>query len=421
MIIESIITEWSYRLPKGYPTQPRDYKLLYDIILEMTDLTPLQAKTIANKAQGLNEDDGDIIDFTQLNLSNDLIQQIRNRYEDLSPQDQEEFKKNYRSHTIQSFMSGGYKPFAKFYDILPTGKAAAGMGRGEIEVLLAVANSQPGGTSMHDIVMPAGEWEVKEIGKLPRPTKSGEMGRAPEGKTFRPAKNGIPVAGDLLSQTNTFFSEIVTPLLEMGDSFEELKDLVDQNSWKQLNDLIKVIQTIFIPLTDNVRNTEISYKSGWSQMYKGWQLIHDLLWKTDLDTNIHDARMTIKTGNDQFSYWIASDDFKRIQNSSGDEQAVSINIGQQITNEMNNEAIWFNKLKHHDLVKNPNLMIELLNNTKNKFFAGILGLIAYDVNQPSIPLVTTSNDWAIIGLSQGMWTFGLKSAYTNYEFIQLQS
>ena len=66
-------------------------------------------------------------------------------------------------------------------------------------------------------------------------------------------------------------------------------------------------------------------------------------------------------------------------------------------------------------------MIQLLNSTKNKFFDEILGLIAYDVNNPGIPIVTTSNDWAIIGLSQGMWTFGLKSVYPKYEFIQQQT
>ena len=55
MTIDSIITEWSYRLPKGYPTQPKDYKLLYDVILEMTDLTPLEAQHIVNRAQGIRE------------------------------------------------------------------------------------------------------------------------------------------------------------------------------------------------------------------------------------------------------------------------------------------------------------------------------------------------------------------------------
>ena len=421
MTIDSILTEWSYRLPKGYPTRSKDYELLYHVILEMTELTPLEARIIASRAQGLNEQTGSVIDFNQIGLPPDIVDQIQNIYDDLDPREQEDFNKNYRRHTIDSFMSSGYKPFSKFYNILPAGKSAPGMGKGEIQVLLAVAESRPGGTAMHDIVMPNGEWEVKEIGKLPKVTKSGEMGKAPEGKTFRPAKNGIPVAGDLLTQTNLFFSDLVTPLSEMGDSFEELKYLVDPHSWKQLNDLITVINSIFLPLADNVKKSEVSYKSGWSQMYRGWQLIHDLLWKTDLDTDIHDARMTIKTGNDQFSYWITSDDFKRIQNSSGAEQGISINVGQQISNENGNAAIWFNKLKHHDLVKNPNLMIELLNNTKSKFFNGILGLIAYDVNQPSIPIVTTEADWAIIGLSQGMWTFGLKSVYPKYDFIQQQS
>jgi hypothetical protein len=55
MTIDSILTEWSYRLPKGYPTQSRDYKMLYDIILEMTDLSPLEAQHVVNRAQGITE------------------------------------------------------------------------------------------------------------------------------------------------------------------------------------------------------------------------------------------------------------------------------------------------------------------------------------------------------------------------------
>jgi hypothetical protein len=418
MTIDSILTEWSYRLPKGYPTKSKDYELLYHVILEMTDLTPLEARVVVNRAQGIITEQ---TDFSQLNLSDDLTQQIQDRYDSLSPQEQEQFNKNYRQHTVDSYMSSGYRAFTKFYDILPTGKSAAGMGKGEIQILLAVADSQPGGTASHDIVMPGGEWEVKEIGKLPRPTKSGEMGKAPEGKTFRPAKSGMPVDGDLLTQTVNFFNDIVKPLANMGDSFEELKDLVDPHSWKQLNELIQVLERIFIPLQDNVANTEISYKSGWSQMHKGWELIHDILWKTDLDTDVRDTRLTIKTGNQSASYWITAEDFEKIQQGAGDQIEVSIKIGQQITNETNNAAIWFNKLKHNDLVKNPNYMIQLLNSTKNKFFDGILGLIAYDVNNPGIPIVTTSLDWAIIGLSQGMWVFGLKSVYSKYEFIQQQT
>jgi hypothetical protein len=418
MTIDSILTEWSYRLPKGYPTRPKDYEVLYHVILEMTDLTPLEARVIANQAQGVITEQ---LEFSQLNLSDDLTQQIQNRYEDLSPTEKQEFEKNYRRHTIDSFMAGGYKAFTKFYDILPSGKSAAGMGKGEIQILLAVTNSQPGGTASHDIIMPGGEWEVKEIGKLPRLTKSGELGKTPEGKTFRPAKSGMPIDGDLLTQTVNFFNDIVKPLVDMGDSFEELKDLVDPHSWKQLNDLIQVLERIFVPLMDNVASTEISYKSGWSQMHKGWELIHDILWKSDLDTDIKDTRLTIKTGSQTLSYWITAEDFDKIQRSSADQIDVNVKIGQQINNETNNAAIWFNKLKHNDLVKNPNYMIQLLNFTKNRFFEGILGLVAYDINNPGIPIVTNATDWVIIGLSQGMWVFGLKSVYPKYEFIQQQS
>lgn len=418
MTIDSILTEWSYRLPKGYPTRPKDYELLYHVILEMTELTPLEARVVVNRAQGIISEQ---VEFSQLNLSDDLTQQVQERYKNLSPQEKAEFDKNYRRHTIDSYMSGGYKAFTNFYDILPTGKSAAGMGKGEIQILLAVKDSQPGGTASHDIIMPGGEWEVKEIGKLPRLTKSGEMGKAPEGKTFRPAKSGMPIDGDLLTQTVNFFNDIVKPLADMGDSFEELKDLVDPHSWKQLNDLIQVLERIFVPLMDNVASTEISYKSGWSQMYKGWELIHDILWKSDLDADIRDTRLTIKTGNQTLSYWITAEDFEKIQQGAGEANEVSIRIGQQISNETNDAAIWFNKLKHNDLVRNPNYMIQLLNTTKNRFFQEILGLIAYDVNNPGVPLVTVATDWAIIGLSQGMWVFGLKSVYPKYEFIQQQS
>jgi hypothetical protein len=423
MTIDSILTEWSYRLPSGYPTKSKDYELLYHVILEMTDCSPLVARNIVNKAQGLNEAEGEdnLLDFTQLNLPDDLRMQIENRYEKLSPAEQDEFNKNYRKHSIQSYMNTGYKPFTKFYDILPTGKSAGGMGKGEIQVLLAVADSQPGGTASHDIVMSNGQWEVKEVGKLPTLTKAGTLGKTPDSKTFRPAKAGMPIEGDLLTYTLTFFNDIVRPLANMGDSFEELKELVDQHSWKQLNDLTEVINKIFVPLMDNVSRTEISYKSGWAQMHKGWKLLHEILWKTDLDIDIHDTRLTIKTSNETMSYWISADDFKKIQSASADVNAVSINIGQQITNETGNAAIWFNKLKHNSLIKNPNMMIELLNTTKNKFFFGIIGLIAYDVNNPGIPIVTTAADWTIVGFSQGMWVFGLKSVYANYEFIQLQS
>jgi hypothetical protein len=108
----------------------------------------------------------DQIDFTQFGVSQDMIDQIQDRYDNLSAEEQADFNKNYRKHTVQSFIAGGYKPFVKFFNILPIGNSGASMGRGEIQILLAVNGSQTGGTATHDIVMSDGQWEVKEVGKL---------------------------------------------------------------------------------------------------------------------------------------------------------------------------------------------------------------------------------------------------------------
>ena len=53
MIIDSILTEWSYRLPKGYPTCSKDYEILYQVLLEYAKITPSEAQRIVERAQGL--------------------------------------------------------------------------------------------------------------------------------------------------------------------------------------------------------------------------------------------------------------------------------------------------------------------------------------------------------------------------------
>ena len=95
MNIDLILTEWCYRLPKGYPTRSKDYELLYHVILEMTDVTPILARKIVNKAQGLNEqtEPGDQIDFTRLGVSQDMIDQIQDRYDNLSLTADNKYKK----------------------------------------------------------------------------------------------------------------------------------------------------------------------------------------------------------------------------------------------------------------------------------------------------------------------------------------
>ena len=49
--IDSILTEWCYRLPKGYPTISKDYEVLYHVILELAKVSPENARQIVERAK----------------------------------------------------------------------------------------------------------------------------------------------------------------------------------------------------------------------------------------------------------------------------------------------------------------------------------------------------------------------------------
>ena len=57
MTVKSILTEWTYRLPKGYPVEVKDYDVLREILDEMTDLPDSKKQSIVRQAQGLSEAD----------------------------------------------------------------------------------------------------------------------------------------------------------------------------------------------------------------------------------------------------------------------------------------------------------------------------------------------------------------------------
>ena len=59
MNIDSIITEWTYRLEKGYPDSPEDYQELRSVLQEMTDLSEIEQDSIVRRAIGLTEDEED--------------------------------------------------------------------------------------------------------------------------------------------------------------------------------------------------------------------------------------------------------------------------------------------------------------------------------------------------------------------------
>ena len=76
MNIDSIITEWTYRLEKGYPDSPEDYQELRSVLQEMTDLSETEQDAIVHRAMGLTEDVQTKYIFENSNEFLSLIQKL---------------------------------------------------------------------------------------------------------------------------------------------------------------------------------------------------------------------------------------------------------------------------------------------------------------------------------------------------------
>jgi len=419
MNINSIITEWTYRLPKGYPDSEQDYQVLHEVLNEMTNLSENDRKAIVRKASGLYEqEDEESTDTLNTNtesiqttlnnigLTGDIITQVINVYTQLSDNEQTEFNKNFRIHSIDSFVNNGWKSFAKFF-LVNVGGARGGMGNGEISILLGVKDSMPGGTARHDIVMPGGgEWEVKEL----------------KSSKFDPAKEGLASKFELTNKIKDFYQNIVDPISDIGDPFQSLKHLVDPQSADDLKKLIMIFETRFASVIDPEKFATFEWKkSAMHNWYEGFKELHAIFYKTNLDTNVKDTRLTVNTDGNEKSYWISDEDVEEIELSAGEDVAADVYVGDAVDNINSNVVIWFKRIERNEFVKNPQQFLFELNKIKSNFFNNILGLIWYNYRNPE-PHIGKAENFAVDLVSQGRYRFVLKSATASqgYKYLQGQ-
>jgi hypothetical protein len=418
MNINSLITEWTYRLTKGYPDSESDYQELDRVLNEMTDLSETERMAIIRKAKGLSEQEDDesqdILDTNEesirttlnnIGLPNDIITQVMSIYSQLSNNEQTEFNKNFRKHSIESYVNSGWKAFKEFF-LVNVGGARGGMGNGEISILLGVKESMPGGTAQHDIVMPAGEWEVKEL-------KSGK---------FDPAKAGLSSKYALTSKIKDFYKDIVVPVSQIGDPYQSLKHLVNPESAEDLKKLIRIFETRFESVIDPDKLASFEWKkSAMHNWYEGFKELHDVFYKTNLDTTVKDTRLTVNADGKQKSYWISDEDVEEIELSAGEDTAADVYVGDLVDDINSNIVIWFKRVERHEFIKSPQNFLFDLNTGKNTFFNSILGLIWYNYRNPQ-PHIGLAEDFAIDVVSQGRYRFVQKNIPSSqgYEYIQGQ-
>jgi len=411
-MIDKIINEWTYQLDTGYPTKDSDYEVLRTVLQETDMLSEQEISRTIQQAKGLYEQEPEqettsveSILTNELKLPPDIIRQVLGIYNSLSPDKQTLFNKNFRTHTVESFVSNGWEAFKEFFTIIEK-KPRGGMGNGEISILLGVTDSMPGGTRTKDIVMPNGEWEVKEL-------KSGK---------FDPAAAGFANKFELTTKIKDFYRDIVNTVSNIGDPYESLKHLVDKESAEDLKKLIRIFETRFEAAIDPDKLASFEWKkSAMHNWYEGFKELHEVFYKTKLDTDVKDTRLTVNTAGNKKSYWISDDDVEQIELSSGEETRAAIDIGDAVDNINTNVVIWFNQLERHEFVKNPQNFLFDLSKIKDQFFNDILGLIYYNYRNPE-PHIGLSSNFVIDTLSQGRYRFVLKNipSSTGYDYLQGQ-
>lgn len=155
-VIDKIVTEWAFRCKKGYP----DKNNPEDIKI----LKEIYSEYEVIMEEKKEETTADTPDFSTIPLPQDDIEAILNIYNSLSENQQKAFDQNFRKHTISQFIINSKKlgdVFSPFFEI----SKKKGRGKGEFIPLLAIAKSISGGTEDKDIIIGSDIMEVKELDK----------------------------------------------------------------------------------------------------------------------------------------------------------------------------------------------------------------------------------------------------------------
>jgi hypothetical protein len=201
MTIDSILTEWSYRLPNGYPTRAQDYEVLYDVLIETAKITPTAARQIVERAKGtvINSINESIkIDSIENQFLLKAVNAV-NKVEDLTkflsllPLEAEmvtlHFLNNLSYEQSQQFANLLYSETEVSENLLNSFNFKSGiygeifqlhkpgLGKGEILLATIVRDSYiQGGTVSYDLNVNGKKYEVKDYSNPDKPNASIRLG-----------------------------------------------------------------------------------------------------------------------------------------------------------------------------------------------------------------------------------------------------
>jgi hypothetical protein len=404
---DEIITEWFYRLPKGYADQPyteSELKVLDQVIMEYKSggFKPVIKEDRASNDM-MNAIEA-VLDTLRIEtgFSDNILSQIRAVFLKLSTTEQKAFLANFRNNTLDTFIKGGYKTFTKFFSIVPTNKAAGGMGRGEVMCILGIKNSRSGGNHEHDVIIGSSQFELKQLAD----------------GSFDPAKYAVMSRFSLTTDINQFYKNLVLPYNRF-EIREDILSLVDKSDVANMTKILDIFEAAFPEQTkkgkDLYMGNEISY-SIFNNWYLGFTALSKLLNKTML-RDLPQSRVNLK-GNVDKTFWINNEDSDSIIKAKPDSK-VTITVGDEITDENSYAVIWLQNLIQSKFIVDPEYIIDELREIRNGFWDEIAGLIYFN-GDDTTPLIGKPEQFAATHITRGQYRIGLKTKYTKYNHTQIQ-
>jgi hypothetical protein len=201
MNIDLILTEWCFRLPKGYPTQSKDYEVLYHVLIETAKVTPEHARQIVERAKGNVKDhivESLKIDSIENQFLSTAIQEAGKENEfikflsllpvaaelptlkflnNLSYEDAQQFanllySENEVSERLLNTINFKSGLTGRLFELRPIG-----LGKGEILLTTLIRDSFiQGGNVSYDLNVNGAKYEVKDYSNPEKPNASIRLG-----------------------------------------------------------------------------------------------------------------------------------------------------------------------------------------------------------------------------------------------------
>jgi hypothetical protein len=246
-VVGKIINEWAFRCKKGYPdmNNPDDMRILKEIYSEY-------GIVLEEAREEQNTDDE--VNFNNIPLPQEDIEAIKNIYNALSESQQQAFNKHFRKYSLSQFIVNSKnlaEVFGPFFEI----SKKKGRGRGEFIPLLAISNSKSGGTEDKDIIVGSDIMEVKELDKTKK-FLTGKSGSIRKSKFSRAIETFCKYLDDLQIKPGT--NELVDKVL----GYYEQEYVSSNVSETFIQNIIKVSRELNTIATGNITQDTEYIKIG---------------------------------------------------------------------------------------------------------------------------------------------------------------